>query len=377
MGTISAWKTHGKRSSSMSLFIRGLLGGAARIRLIVAMSVAVVIVFLLMLYGTTLKRVSIVVDGEPVTVITRHAQPERLLEDQGIQIGLYDRVQWPDQGRLKDGDSIVIERTTPIVVQADGRQRIMHTLGGTVAEAIDDLRLQVGEFDRIEPDAYNRLLAGDVIRIVRVTKVLGEQHKELPFTVVKKNDAGLAQGREKVVAEGRLGTLLETLEYTYEDGMLAAARVLETTVAEASVDKVIAVGTKKPVAILSASSPSIQQVTKDGISFGVKQILSDAVLTAYHAGVESTGKSEGHPQYGITFSGTKVSEGRTVAVDPKVIPIGWWVYIEGYGFRRAEDKGSAVKGKMIDIYYEDGDKARKFGKKKGATVYIIGPTKPE
>lgn len=377
MGVISTWNTPGKRSSSMSLFIRRLLGGAARIRLIAALAVAAVVVFLLMLYGTTLKRVSIVVDGDPVTVITRHAQPERLLEDQGIQIGLHDRVEWPAQGRLQDGDSIVIERTTPVVVQADGRQRVMHTLGGTVAEVIDDLRLHVGEFDRIEPSAYNSVSAGDVIRIVRVTKLLGEQHKELPFAVVKKNDTALAQGKEKVVTEGRQGTLLETLEYTYENGVLASERVLDTTVAEASVDKVIAVGTKKPVAILSVSSPAIQQVTKDGVSFGVKQIVSDAVLTAYHAGVESTGKSEDHPQYGITFSGTRVKEGQTIAVDPKVIPLGWWVYIEGYGFRRAEDKGSAVKGKIIDIYYEDSDKARKFGKKKGVTVYIIGPTKPE
>jgi 3D (Asp-Asp-Asp) domain-containing protein len=71
-----------------------------------------------------------------------------------------------------------------------------------------------------------------------------------------------------------------------------------------------------------------------------------------------------------------VKEGRTIAVDKNVIPIGWWVYIEGIGFRRAEDTGGAVKGNKIDVYYESSDYANKFGLKRGYTVYVIGPKKP-
>ena len=81
-------------------------------------------------------------------------------------------------------------------------------------------------------------------------------------------------------------------------------------------------------------------------------MLKNVTLTAYSAGVASTGKAKSHPEYGITASGTTVTEGRTIAVDPKVIPMGWWVYIEGIGFRRAEDTGSAVKGNKIDVYFE-------------------------
>jgi 3D (Asp-Asp-Asp) domain-containing protein len=99
-------------------------------------------------------------------------------------------------------------------------------------------------------------------------------------------------------------------------------------------------------------------------------------LTAYSDDVASTGKSKDNPQSGITFTGTRVSEGRTIAVDPKVIPLGWWVYIDGLGFRRAEDTGSAVKGQMIDVYYESSDYANRFGVKRGYTVYVIGPKKP-
>ena len=52
---------------------------------------------------------------------------------------------------------------------------------------------------------------------------------------------------------------------------------------------------------------------------------------------------------GITATGTVVTAGRTVAVDPSVIPYGTTMYIEGYGFRVAEDCGGAVKGNHIDM----------------------------
>jgi 3D (Asp-Asp-Asp) domain-containing protein len=71
-----------------------------------------------------------------------------------------------------------------------------------------------------------------------------------------------------------------------------------------------------------------------------------------------------------------VTEGRTIAVDPKVIPIGWWVYIEGIGLRRAEDIGSGVKGNKIDVYFDNLDYAKRFGLKRGYKVYIIGKDKP-
>jgi 3D (Asp-Asp-Asp) domain-containing protein len=102
----------------------------------------------------------------------------------------------------------------------------------------------------------------------------------------------------------------------------------------------------------------------------VKKILH-ATLTAYTAGYESTGKTRSHPAYGITSSGAHVREGRTIAVDPRVIPIGAKVYIEGVGMRVAEDTGSAIRGAKIDVYMEDLDDARQFGVKHNRKVYVF------
>ena len=50
-----------------------------------------------------------------------------------------------------------------------------------------------------------------------------------------------------------------------------------------------------------------------------------------------------------TASGTTMAAGRTIAVDPRIIPLGSKVYIEGYGWRVAEDTGGAIKNMKIDM----------------------------
>jgi 3D (Asp-Asp-Asp) domain-containing protein len=102
----------------------------------------------------------------------------------------------------------------------------------------------------------------------------------------------------------------------------------------------------------------------------VAKVLN-ATLTAYTAGFESTGKTPAHPAYGITSSGTKVKANHTIAVDPDVIPMGAFVYIEGIGLRQAEDTGSAIKGARIDVYIPDLKQALEFGVKKNVTVYVL------
>lgn len=93
-------------------------------------------------------------------------------------------------------------------------------------------------------------------------------------------------------------------------------------------------------------------------------------LTAYTAGIESTGKRPGDKGYGITKSGAVVTEFITIAVDPRVIPLGSTVYIEGIGYRIAQDTGRLIKGKVIDIYIPDLKEAKRFGRQK-LKVYIV------
>src|SRR4051812_3900800 len=79
-------------------------------------------------------------------------------------------------------------------------------------------------------------------------------------------------------------------------------------------------------------------------------------------------------QSGTTASGSPTREG-VVAADPRVLPAGTVIRIEAplrrfSGTYRVEDTGSAVKGRMVDIYVPDCAAAKRFGRRH-VMVHIV------
>ena len=91
--------------------------------------------------------------------------------------------------------------------------------------------------------------------------------------------------------------------------------------------------------------------------------LGEYTLTAY-CGCSHCSGNWGNK----TSTGTKTTAGRTIAVDPKIIPYGSTVRINGHDYT-AEDCGGGIKGQHIDIYFDSHSDAIKFGRQK-AKVYI-------
>ena len=74
---------------------------------------------------------------------------------------------------------------------------------------------------------------------------------------------------------------------------------------------------------------------------------------------------------GKTASGKKVAWGM-VAADWKVLPKGTKLMIQGLkGTFTVEDKGGAIKGKRIDVWFPNHKAALVFGRRKGVSVQII------
>ncbi len=64
---------------------------------------------------------------------------------------------------------------------------------------------------------------------------------------------------------------------------------------------------------------------------------------------------------GQTASGSMARYG-TIAADTRLYPFGTIMYVEGYGFGRVEDRGGAIKGQSIDLYFRRHQQALDWGR---------------
>lgn len=128
--------------------------------------------------------------------------------------------------------------------------------------------------------------------------------------------------------------------------------------------------TAAPSVASMVSLAPVMDVVAKASSISVKNTF-DCQLTAYGPGFESTGKRPGDPGYGITATGKRAKPRHTIAVDPHLIPLGSLVYIDGVGYRVAEDVGGAIKGRHIDVYFPSDEDAKIFGVKRHVKVYVF------
>ena len=95
--------------------------------------------------------------------------------------------------------------------------------------------------------------------------------------------------------------------------------------------------------------------------------INPPVANGRHTGrflmMVATGYSPEEPGLSdATASGLKAQHG-VVAVDPRVIPLGTRVHVEGYGYAIAGDTGSAIKGMRIDLCFDRLEECNAYGKR--------------
>lgn len=141
-----------------------------------------------------------------------------------------------------------------IDILADGRSRSASVAAGaSVRAALEELGLELGPLDRVEPSLSVELVAGDQISVIRVEEAFDTEREVLPFTSRTLRNESLPEGEERLIQAGAAGSQEITYRLVYEDGELVSRTQVGSQILNAPVDEIIMVGVQAP-----ASSVAIQ-----------------------------------------------------------------------------------------------------------------------
>lgn len=316
----------------------------------------------------------------------------------------------------KDDDGIVyltLKETFDVSIQTSEQTLTVRTAPCTVGELLETNGISVGSDDIVTPDVDSWLSDSSEITVTHVTFENVTETETLPFSVEVEYDSQLLKGTQEIAQYGENGE--KSIEYRVEkhDGEEVSREVLKEEEVKAPINCIVKQGiriaqNKQEEQAASAESqttassqtlPSSQPDSENtgelstagrsqvwSVPAGIEDDTENKIITAgdgssyeYTAVIDVTATAYHRVEDGgeITASGTVTKYG-TIAVDPRVIPLGSRLYVVSdggdqswsYGPGLAEDTGGLIKGAKIDLFFMTGDEANDFGIRP-AKVYIL------
>lgn len=280
-------------------------------------------------------------DQEEIALQTGEATTVgQLLIEAGIEVYTADDVEPPLNSWLRPKQRIVIERAAPVAVTLDGRELLARTGSRDVAGVLAELGVGLSGRDETSPGLDQPISGDHRITIARAKSTYEIMESSLPFTSQLVPLDTLEIDQRSLVSAGSPGTLSELKRVDVIGSEVISQTTIGEWVSRPPVDEVVGYGTNVVVRTLDTPEGPISY-------WRVVRMR----VTAYTAA--DAGKPPSHPAYGITASGRPAGYG-IVAIDPNVVPFRSQVYVPGYGIAFAGDTGGGVKGRWIDLGYDEG-----------------------
>ncbi|MEH7180064.1 ubiquitin-like domain-containing protein [Neobacillus vireti] len=291
------------------------------------------------------KQVQIVQDNEKKTIWTTAGTVAELLKEQSIVLNEQDEITPGPQETVKNKMGISIKFALHLTLVDGGNEQQVWSTSATVADFLTQQGIILNEFDRVEPSLSETVKRDDVINVIRVEKVTDVVEEPVQFAVITKKDESLEKGKQITVSEGRQGLVSKEYEVILENGNEVSRKLMGEQSLRTKLDKVVAVGTKE-----------LQIQVSRGAETGTEFYVNTTAYTAYCNGCS------GRTATGFDLRANPTA--KVIAVDPRVIPLGTKVYVEGYGYAVASDTGGAIKGHKIDVFFPTKAEAFRWGVRK-------------
>lgn len=186
------------------------------------------------------------------------------------------------------------------------------------------------------------------IRVTRVTREHVTEEVKVQSRTMILADSGKPAGFTKVLESPQDGRTRRVVRVWRKEGEITLRQVIKEKVLARPRDGVVLRGTRG----LSSRGGDWRSPRR-------------METTAYDPGPGSCGKYAD----GYTATGVRARKG-VAAVDDRVIPMGTRLYIPGYGFAIAADRGSAIKGNRLDLCFDTRAEALRWGRRR-LKVYVL------
>ena len=281
-------------------------------------------------------------DGEIVLVECAYNEKvSDLLARADITLEEEDVVEPAESTQVSEITEVVIHRGYPVYVKADGNTTEFSAYYHTAGEIMERAGIVLEQDDYIDCDPGKVLEEGDIITVTRVRYEKAESYETVPYSTITQTSNLVSMYKSEVTQQGENGTRTNISLVKYVDGKRVSETAVSSEITKEPVPEIISKGA-------ALSTPYSKKDPED-------LVLENGLPAEYETIL--TGKSCAYtaPLGNGTASGRKLEIG-TVAVDPAIIPYGSELYIVStdgyvYGYAVAADTGDlTAHGVLVDLY---------------------------
>ncbi|HEX2952220.1 MAG TPA: 3D domain-containing protein, partial [Armatimonadota bacterium] len=226
-----------------------------------------------------------------------------------------------------------------VTLRVGDTQHQVYTCKETVQTLLHQEFITLGPHDRCEPSLNSPVVNGMTVIVTRISCERRSSRIAIPAPTITRWDTRFSE-IPVTLQEGRDGVGEQTIVVWKKNGVTTESWVQGTRV----------IRKPHPTILLRGNLSS-----RSGLS--VRRVLT-MVATAYDPGPLSCGPN----CTGRTAMGLIATKG-IIAVDPRVIPLGTRVFVDGYGPAIAADTGGAIHGNRIDVCFDSRQEALQWGRR--------------
>jgi uncharacterized protein YabE (DUF348 family) len=299
------------------------------------------------------------IDGEEILIWSAAPTLAEALAEAGVVLRTGDVLVPGAETPLRGLEQASLHRSNPITIFADDEVIHSRSVANSVSAALTQAGISLIGLDYSIPEMAANIPEDGEIEVVRVREEVLIEQTPLPFETLYQPNPELEIDQQSIMVPGSYGVQASRIRVTLENGE-EVSRVGEGEwIAREPQERTIGYGTN--IVVRTMDTPN------GPISYWRAIRMYATSYSPSRAGVP-----DDWPWFGITACGKELVKG-LVAIDNRYIPFHTMMYVPGYGFAEACDIGGGVKGRWIDLGYEDHNWENWH---QYLTVYFLTPVPP-